>query len=95
MAIQSFANPQVATFFLTGKVPKRAGWAQCSDIAKRKLDMLHAAADLKDLSSPPGNRLEPLKGNWAGFWSIRINQQWRIVFQWNGAPYQVDIVDYH
>lgn len=49
-----------------------------------------------DLSSPPGNRLEALSGDWAGFHSIRINRQWRIVFRWeNGNAYDVQVVDYH
>ena len=49
-----------------------------------------------DLRSPPGNRLEALGGDWAGFHSIRINRQWRIVFRWeNGNAYEVQITDYH
>lgn len=58
--------------------------------------MLDAAASLEDLKSPPGNRLEALKGNRAGQFSIRINDQWRICFGWsNGGAEQVEIVDYH
>lgn len=65
-------------------------------IAMRKLDMLDAAAFLDDLRIPPGNRLEALKGDRSGQYSIRINDQWRICFTWsNGAAYQVEIVDYH
>lgn len=65
-------------------------------VALRKLDMLNAASDLKDLRSPPGNRLEALKGVLAGFYSIRINDQWRIVFRWSpGGPSEVRITDYH
>jgi proteic killer suppression protein len=65
-------------------------------VGKRKLDMLNAAHILDDLRSPPGNRLEQLKGMWAGFYSIRINSQWRIVFRWtDGGPTDVSIVDYH
>lgn len=65
-------------------------------VALRKLLMLDAAAALDDLRSPPGNRLEVLKGNRAGQHSIRINNQWRIVVTWksNGA-HDVSIVDYH
>ena len=64
--------------------------------AFRKLDMLNAARELKDLSSPPGNRLESLKRELAGFHSIRINDQYRIIFKWagNGAA-NVRIRDYH
>lgn len=61
-----------------------------------KLDILNAAQSLEDLKSPPGNRFEALKGNFAGFHSIRINAQWRIVFRWENAnAYDVHIVDYH
>jgi proteic killer suppression protein len=65
-------------------------------IARRKLLYLHDAATLKDLRVPPGNRLEPLRGNHRGKHSIRINAQWRIVFRWqNGNAFDVEIVDYH
>lgn len=65
-------------------------------IALRKLDMIAAAQQLSDLRVPPGNRLEPLKGDRAGFHSIRINDQWRIVFKWeNGGATEVSMVDYH
>ena len=65
-------------------------------VAQRKLDMLRRASTLQDLRVPPGNRLEALKGDLAGFHSIRINDQWRIVFQWSqGSAHQVRIVDYH
>lgn len=64
--------------------------------ALQKLDMLNAARNLQDLRSPPGNRLEPLRGELRGHHSIRINSQWRIVFQWEGADaHDVQIVDYH
>ena len=58
--------------------------------------MLHAAVELRDLASPPGNRLERLRGNREGQHSIRINDRWRICFVWkNGNAYNVEIVDYH
>jgi toxin HigB-1 len=64
--------------------------------ALRKLDMLDAATDLRTLSALPGNRLEALKGNRKGQHSIRINDQWRICFDWRaGHAYDVEIVDYH
>ena len=65
-------------------------------VAKRKLDMIHFSAKLIDLQVPPANRLEALKGNLKGYHSIRINDQWRIVFQWTeqGAE-NVQIIDYH
>jgi proteic killer suppression protein len=64
--------------------------------ARRKLLYLHDAVVLKDLRIPPGNRLEALKGNQKGMHSIRINEQWRIIFHWqNGNAFDVAIVDYH
>ena len=64
--------------------------------ALRKLNMLDAAPDLRTLSSLPGNRLERLKGDRIGAYSIRINDQWRVCFQWrDGNAREVEIVDYH
>jgi len=66
------------------------------NIGRRKLRMLNNSVDLKDLRIPPSNRLEKLAGNLKDFYSIRINDQWRIVFKWNsGHSEQVKIVDYH
>ena len=65
-------------------------------VAVRKLDMINAAHDLKDLRVPPANRLELLKGKWSGYHSIRINDQFRIVFRWiDGNSHDVLITDYH
>lgn len=65
-------------------------------VAFRKLDVINAARELSDLRMPPGNRLEALKGDREGFYSIRINDQWRIIFRWeNGGANAVSIVDYH
>jgi proteic killer suppression protein len=65
-------------------------------VAVRKLDMVNAAAALQDLRSPPGNRLEGLHGDLRGFFSIRINDQWRIVFRWDQSDARdVRIMDYH
>lgn len=64
--------------------------------ARRKLLYLHRARSLRDLMQPPGNRLERLKGEREGQYSVRINDQWRICFRWNaGDSYDVEIVDYH
>lgn len=64
--------------------------------ALRKLFMIEAAETIEDLKEPPGNRLEMLKGDRKGWWSIRINQQWRICFKWeNGYAENIEIVDYH
>ena len=66
------------------------------NLAKRKLNFIAVAVDLNDLKVPPGNRLESLKGNFKGFHSIRINDQWRVIFRWNrGNASEVKIVDYH
>ena len=65
-------------------------------VAQRKLDQLNAAHLIEDLRVPPGNRLEALRGDLAGYWSIRVNDQYRIVFQFNdGHAKDVKIVDYH
>jgi proteic killer suppression protein len=65
-------------------------------VAGRKLDMINAASDLRDLRIPPANRLEALKGKWSGYYSVRINEQFRIVFQWiDGNAKNVQITDYH
>ena len=64
--------------------------------AIRKLDMINFAKNLSDLGSSPGNRLEQMRGNWRGYYSIRVNAQWRIVFRWTGDDaHDVTIVDYH
>jgi len=64
--------------------------------ALRKLDILNAAHRLVDLQMPRGNRLEPLKGDLIGFFSIRVNNQWRLIFRWeNDHAYDVALVDYH
>ena len=65
-------------------------------VAIRKLDMLNGAQDLDDLRSPPGNQLESLRGDLRGFHSIRVNEQWRIIFKWEaGHASDVAIADYH
>lgn len=64
--------------------------------ARRKLLLLHDASELRDLRALPGNRLEVLKGKWKGFYSIRINDQWRVVFLWeSGNAFDVRVIDYH
>lgn len=96
MAIQSFADQPTETLFRTGHVKKSASWQNVVKIALRKLDMLHYASKLSDLMAPPNNRLEALKGPLKGCHSIRINDQWRLVFIWTeNGPNEVRIVDYH
>ena len=69
---------------------------EIQEVARRKLRMLNNSVDLKDLSIPPSNRLEKLKGERKDFHSIRINDQWRIIFKWvKGHSTNVEIIDYH
>jgi len=66
------------------------------EIGRRKLRMLNNAQDLNDIRIPPSNRLEKLSGKLRGYYSIRINKQWRIIFKWqNGNASDVQILDYH
>ncbi len=66
------------------------------EISRRKLRMLNNSQDLMDLQIPPSNKLEKLKGNLKDFYSIRINDQWRIIFKWDsGNSSEVEIIDYH
>ena len=70
--------------------------ADIASTALRKLDALNAAAKLEDVKAPPGNRLEALKGDLQGFHSIRVNEQWRLVFRWaDGNVEDVRLTDYH
>ena len=92
--IRSFADAETAGIW-SGRRSRRLP-VQIQPSALRKLRMLNQARGLPDLRIPPGNRLEPLRGNRQGQHSIRINQQWRICFRWHqGAAYDVEIVDYH
>lgn len=70
--------------------------SEIQNVARRKLRMLNNAQEVNDLRVPPANRLEKLKGDLSEFYSIRFNNQWRIIFQWeNNVAYAVKIVDYH
>jgi proteic killer suppression protein len=91
--IRSFRDPPTKRLWM-GEFVKR--FSQIEKQALRKLDMLHAARDLRDLLVPPANRLEALAENRKGQHSIRINDQWRICFVWTKeGPTDVEIVDYH
>jgi toxin HigB-1 len=91
--IRSFKCPETQKLFETGKSKR---FTSIAKVATRKLTQLEAAATLDFLRSPPGNRLEPLKGDRAGEYSIRINDQWRVCFRWTAqGPEDVEIVDYH
>ena len=92
--IRSFADRATERLFRNGDCPAR--WRAFEAVALRKLDMVDAATAPADLRSPPGNRLEMLKGERAGQYSIRINRQWRLCFRWTSdGPADVEIVDYH
>lgn len=95
--IESFGNRLAEDLFYdrTSKEVRRFP-PELKRAARRKLLYLHDAAELLDLRIPPGNRLESLKGQLAGFHSIRINDQWRIIFRWEGgSAVDVQVVDYH
>lgn len=93
MTIRSFRCPDTEALF-AGESPRR--FRNIENVAQRKLQMLDAAVELRDLRSPPGNRLEALRGNRAGQYSIRINNQWRVCFEWaDNGPANLEIVDYH
>lgn len=92
--IRSFADRDTEAIF--ARQPVRRIDIRIQQVALRKLRYLDAAATLDDLRVPPGNRLEALKGDREGQYSIRVNDQYRIVFEWNqGDAYQVALVDYH
>ncbi|MCA9427980.1 MAG: type II toxin-antitoxin system RelE/ParE family toxin [Candidatus Omnitrophica bacterium] len=92
--IRSFGNRETSRLFETGECRRIPSDIQ--RVARRKLLQIHAAVELEFLRVPPGNRLEPLKGDRKGQYSIRINDQWRICFSWSGGDaYDVEITDYH
>ena len=95
--IQSFGDSATRALFEgRGGAAIKGIPADVRRVALRKLDVLNAAHVLEDLRSPPGNRLESLKGAWIGLHSIRVNEQWRIVFEWTSAgPAEVSLTDYH
>ena len=92
--IRSFKSKETERIFHRQRSRQLPGDIQ--QVALRKLRMLNRAVSLQDLRVPPANRLEKLTGDRAGQYSIRINDQWRVCFEWkNGDAYQVEIVDYH
>jgi proteic killer suppression protein len=91
--IRSFGDKQTEALFRDEFVRPFQGVARP---AKRKLESINAASRLDDLAILPSNRLEKLKGKLEGFYSIRVNDQWRVIFRWiDGEPHDVQIVDYH
>lgn len=92
--IESFADKRTAAIFQGLEV--RSLPREMQSTARRKLKIIDAALSVESLRVPPGNRLETLKGNRKGQWSIRINDQWRICFRWkDGNAFDVEIADYH
>lgn len=91
--IRSFGDRATEALFRDDRVRQFEGIARR---AKRKLEAVNAASRLDDLIIPPSNRLERLKGNLKEYHSIRINDQWRVIFKWiNGEPHDVRVTDYH
>jgi toxin HigB-1 len=91
--IQSFADDDTEQLF---REEKNRRFSSIGRVALRKLIQMNRASKLSDLTVPPGNRLEALKGDLAGLYSIRINQQWRLVFRWTEqGPDEVAIADSH
>lgn len=91
--IESFACKATRDLFIGERVER---FVNIQSTALRKLQQLHAAQTLSFLRMPPGNRLEPLRGDLKGHYSIRINEQWRLCFIWSeGSAQQVQIIDYH
>jgi proteic killer suppression protein len=93
--IQSFRGEFAQLIFERRRVPKGFP-TNVAKVARRKLVQINNAITLGDLAATPGNRLEALQGDLAGKYSIRINDQWRVVFRWRGTgPEEVEIMDYH
>ncbi|MDP2199389.1 MAG: type II toxin-antitoxin system RelE/ParE family toxin [Sulfurimicrobium sp.] len=91
--IQSFKCSNTQALFAGQAAPR---FANIRSVAERKLQMLHRATRIEDLRVPPQNRLERLKGNRKEQWSIRVNDQWRVCFRFEGGnAFDVEIVDYH
>ena len=96
MAIHSFRDGATEDLFHNRKTSRvRRFPPAILKVALRKLDVLNGAHRLNDLRSPPANRLESLKGDLAGFHSIRVNDQWRLIFRWDAGVHDVSLMDYH
>lgn len=92
--IKSFGNKESEKIW--NGIPSKKLPFEIQEVARRKLRMLNNAQDINDLRIPPANRLEKMKGTYAEYYSIRINNQWRILFCWTeDHAHQVTIVDYH
>lgn len=94
--IRSFADPALEDLYHGVNSARARRHHAIEKATVRKLDMLNAAARLGDLAAVPGNNLEPLKGDLLGYHSVRVNDQWRIVFRWtDGGPEELKLIDYH
>lgn len=92
--IASFGSKETEKIWNGERVKKLPNEVQ--EIGRRKLRMLNNSQNIADLTIPPSNKLEKLKGILKDFYSIRINDQWRIIFKWNnGSAFNVEIIDYH
>ena len=93
--IISFADKRTAALF-AGYAPRKGISSRLAAESLAKMQQLHAARALNDLRTPPGNRLEALKGDHRGQFSIRVDRQWRLCFRWSGNDaHDVELVDYH
>ena len=92
--ILSFGSKETEKIWNGERIKKPA--LEIQELGRRKLRMLNNSQNITDLKTPPSNRLEKLTGNLKDYYSIRINNQWRIIFQWNeGNVSEVEIIDYH
>lgn len=92
--IKSFAGRETEKIW--DGVPSKKLPSDIQNVARRKLRMINNAQNINDLRIPPANHLEKLSGNLSGFYSIRVNMQWRIIFKWeNDNAFEVEMVDYH
>jgi proteic killer suppression protein len=96
MSIRSFRDLATEALFPGRKTSRvRRFPSDIVRVALRKLDMLNGAHRLDDLRSPPARRLEALRGDLIGFYSIRVNDQWRLIFRWKDGIHDVSLTDYH
>ncbi len=96
MEIKPFGNKETEKFITKGELRKNCRWRKLEKIARRKIDMIVFADVIDDLRAPPSNRLKKLSKDLTGFWSIRINDQFRVIFRCNNNQiFDIRIVDYH
>ena len=92
--IVSFGSKETESIWVGTRIRKPS--IEIQQVTRRKLRMINNAQDIADLRIPPSNRLEKLSGNLKGFYSIRVNRQWRIIFKWSrGNASEVELIDYH